>query len=117
MGPICSSSSSFSLGYSNFTPYLILPVLLYLPPLLLQPAALLLLPELVDHVEEVGLVVVDARDLVLELARLLPLLVRLRLVRLKLLEQRPERDVQVVTRYKSAVPIFMCYFYLDLETK
>ena len=43
--------------------YLVFPVLLYLPPLLLYPAPLLLLPELVHHVEEVGLVVVDARDL------------------------------------------------------
>ena len=43
--------------------YLVLPVLLYLPPLLLQPAPLLLLPQLVHHVQEVGLVVVDARDL------------------------------------------------------
>ena len=69
--------------------YLVFPVLQYLLPLLRLPPALLLLPQLVDAVEEVGLVVVDSRDLVLELARLLPLLVSFGLVRLQLLEERP----------------------------
>ena len=76
-------------GTNAVPSYLIFPVFEYLLPLLRQPPPLLLLPQLVDLVQEVGLVVVDARDLVLELARLLPLLVRLRLVRLQLLEERP----------------------------
>ena len=68
---------------------MIFPVFQYLLPLLRLPPALLLLPQLVMVVEKGGLVVVDPRDLILELARLFPLFVSFGLVRLQLLKERP----------------------------